>query len=721
MESAKRKGPRVIGAIIILLIILFFAIEFFIRETQQFSPTFMTNALLTSLQIIVLLLFLVLLFVFGRNLIKLILERKRRVAGSHFKTKLLLFFITLSLIPTILLFLFASDLIRRNIEQWFRTPIDKILNDTKSLADGFYRTSEEIALHYAQQLSQAIQEQNLIQLDRRQPLMDFVRTKLKEYKLDEIGIYLAEEELFSYLNPDLPLQDYRDLTLNLIKRAQLGENFQRVDSMGNGEMIRTGKSISISGVGNLLVVAGKFLPQNYARKIENIAAYVQRYQLLKMQKNPVQNFYFLTLIFVTLLIIFAASWLAFQLAKGITVPIEKLAKATKEVSRGNLDVRVESPASDEVGILVESFNQMITDLKEGQRDIALKTSELAARKQYIETILHNITTGVIALDPRGTITTINPSAREMLGLKEKDLIGRNYADVLSNAEYAEIVENIQRGLNKKYPLTNKEIRLNINGQNAVFALTLSALHQTDDELAGMIVVLENLTQLIKAQKIVAWKEVAQRVAHEIKNPLTPIQLSAERIIKNLQKEGRDMHEVIKEGANTIVQEAGTIKSLVDEFSSFARLPSVKPQPANIHDIIDHTISLFEGIFTDIEFDTQFSADVPEPLQLDPEQMKRVFINLFDNAIDAMNKKGKIRVDTFFDKQHQSVRIEISDTGPGISLEEKEKLFLPHFSTKSKGSGLGLAIVNQVINEHDGSIDVENNKPFGAKFIIQIPA
>jgi two-component system nitrogen regulation sensor histidine kinase NtrY len=237
----------------------------------------------------------------------------------------------------------------------------------------------------------------------------------------------------------------------------------------------------------------------------------------------------------------------------------------------------------------------------------------------------------------------------------------------------------------------------------------------------MIVVLEDLTQLIKAQKIVAWKEVAQRVAHEIKNPLTPIQLSAERIIKNLRQDGRDRQKIIKEGANTIVQEAGTIKSLVDEFSSFARMPSVKLQSASIHDIIDHTISLFEGIFADIEFDTQYARDVPAPIQLDPEQMKRVFINLFDNAIDAMNKKGKIRVDTAFNKQTQNVKIEVSDTGPGISLKDKEKLFLPHFSTKSKGSGLGLAIVDQVISEHDGSIDVENNKPYGAKFIIQIPA
>jgi two-component system nitrogen regulation sensor histidine kinase NtrY len=720
-EDTKRKGPRVLGAIMVTLIILFFVAQFFLREAQQFSPTSVTNVLLLSLQIIVFLLFLILLFVFARSLIKLYLERKRKVAGAHFKTKLLLFFISLSLIPTLLLFLFSSDLISRNIEQWFRTPIDTILNDTKSLADGFYLNSEEVTLHYAQQISSAIQEQNLIDLERRRPLMEFVRAKLKEYKLDEIGIYMDDEELFSYLNPDLPLQDYQDLTLNLVRRAQLGEQIKRIDSMGNGEMIRRGVSFSIPDVGNLLVVTGKFLPQNYAQRINNITAYVQRYSQLKIQKNPVKTFYLITLIFVTLLIIFAASWIGFQLAKGITVPIEKLAEATKEVSRGNLNVKVETPAADELGILIDSFNQMTSDLKESQHNIAQKTTELAARKQYIETIMNNITTGVITLNAEGTITTINPSAREMLGLKEKNLVGKNYNDVLADPEYSEILENIERGLKKKYHLSDKEIKISINEQSEIFGLTLSPLKHSNKEFSGMIVVLENLTQLVKAQKIEAWKEVAQRVAHEIKNPLTPIQLSAERIIKNLTKTNTGNTEVLQEGANTIVQEAGTIKSLVDEFSTFARLPTIRLEAADIRGVINHTISLFEGIFSDIDFETSYSQDVPSSIQIDPEQMKRVFINLFDNAIDAMNKKGKISIKTSFDREHQSVRVEVSDTGPGISKKDKEKLFLPHFSTKSKGSGLGLAIVNQIINEHNGAIDAENNKPFGAKFIIQIPA
>ncbi|MBS3819984.1 HAMP domain-containing protein [bacterium] len=720
MENSKRKGSRIVGAIIIFLILLFFAIEFFIRGTQQFSPNSVTNILLSTLQIIVFLLFLVLFFVLGRNLIRLYLERKRKVLGAKFKTKLILFFISLSLIPTLLLFMFASDLISRNIEHWFKTPIGKILDDTKNLADGFYVDNGATTLHYAKQLSQSIKEQNLIDPQSRLPLMEFVREKLKEYKLDEIGIYLDDEELFSYLNPNLPLQDYRDLKSNRVKRAHLGETLKTIQPMGTGEMIRRGVSFDIPDVGNILVVTGKFLPQNYAQSINNITSNVQRYRQLKMQKNPVKTFYLLTLIFITMLIIFAASWIGFHLAKGITVPIEKLAHATKEVSRGNLNVKVEDPASDELGTLIESFNQMMSDLKESRYNIAQKTSELEGRKQYIETILDNITTGVITMDAQGHITTINPSAQEMLELNKSQLIGEKYTQVLREEKYSEISKTIQKCLYNKYKFYDKEININFDHQISTFALTLSPLNQPPYEFSGIIVVLDNLTQLIKAQKFMAWKEMAQRVAHEIKNPLTPIQLSGERILKNLKKSGNKNHQVIEEGAQTIVREARAIKSLVDEFSTFARMPDIQLQPVDIHEIIEQTLTPFKGIFSHISFETFYSAEVPSTLSLDPEQMRRVFNNILDNAVDAVNKKGNIKISTSFDSSNQRVEVEISDSGPGVPPPDQEKLFLPHFSTKKKGTGLGLAIANQIIKEHNGSIEVKSDQQHGAKFIIQLP-
>ncbi|MFC2160488.1 ATP-binding protein [Acidobacteriota bacterium] len=716
MEVSRRKGSRFIGAIISLLIILFLVIEFFIRRTQEFS---VARILLLSLEIIFILLFLILSFVLGRNLIKLFLERKRKVAGAHFKTRLFIFFISLSLIPTMLLFFFASDIISRNIEGWFQTPIDQIMDDTRSLADGFYLNSKDITFHYAQQLVSAIQEQNLIDLERRLPLMAFVRNKLTEYKLDEIGIYKEDEELFSYLNPDLPFQYYQDLKSNMIKRAHLGESLEEVLSMGSGELIRRGISFNIPEIGSILVVAGKFLPQNYAQRINNIFSYVERYRQLRIQRNPVKTSYFLLLALVTLLIIFAASWIGMYLAKGITVPIEKLAQATKEVSRGNLDAHVEDPASDELGTLIDSFNQMIADLKGNQKNIAQKTTELAEGKKYIETILDNITTGVITLDAKGTITTINPSAQEMLLLIDPNLVGKKVIDVLKDTKYKEITQSIQRAINNDFQVRDKEINITAGNQNVMLALTVSPLRHANDELSGMIVVLDNLTQLIKAQKIAAWKEVAQRVAHEIKNPLTPIQLSAERIIKNLKKNKQNNNEIIQEGAATIVQEARTIKALVDEFSNFARLPNIRLESADIHEIIEQSISPYLGIFNTIKFETRFSSEVPSSLQVDSDQMKRVFMNIFDNAIDAMEQKGTIKIKTFYNKDAKKLKIEISDQGPGIAVEDKNKIFLPDYSTKKKGTGLGLAIVNQVIVEHNGSIDFSNIDPHGAKFTIKI--
>jgi len=721
METPKRKGPRFIAAFVVLLVGLFFAIEYFLRTSQEFSPSSATNALLIMMQVIVLILFLVLFFLLARNLVKLYLERKRNIVGSHFKTKLVLFFIALSIIPTFLLFFFASDLISRNIELWFKTPFDKVIEDTKSVADGVYANAEETAYHYAVELSREIQARGLVQLENRLTLRDFIRQKLSEYKLDEIGIYVDDEELFTYLNPALPLQDYKSVQPGLVEQARRGERFGSIEPMGAGEMIRRGAGFDFGGVGHILVTAGRFFPQSYTQRISTINAYVQRYRLLAPQKITVKTFYIFILMFITLLIIFAASWSGLHLAKGITVPIEKLAQATKEVSRGNLGVRVEDSATDELGTLIDSFNQMITDLRDGQLHIAQKTAELENRKQYIETVLQNITTGVITLDSEGRITTINSSAREMLALDDKNPVGKDYREVLIDGKYGEIIKNIAWGIKNKYRLPDKEITIVSNGQTTTLALAVSPLPQANGDFSGMIVVFDNLTQLIKAQKIATWKEVAQRVAHEIKNPLTPIQLSAERIIKMLKKQDPNSPAVIEEGAKTIIQEARTIKSMVDEFSNFARMPKVELRPADLRQLIDQTVLLFRGIFSQVEIEADLSPDIPASVQLDPEQMKRVLINIFDNAIEAMDKKGKILVRAVYEKKQQQVSIEISDTGPGISIDDKTKLFLPYFSTKKKGTGLGLAIVNQIIREHNGSIRAENVQPTGAKFTIQLPA
>ncbi|MBP1769012.1 MAG: ntrY, partial [Candidatus Aminicenantes bacterium] len=439
------------------------------------------------------------------------------------------------------------------------------------------------------------------------------------------------------------------------------------------------------------------------------------------QKITVKTLYLFSLMFITLLLIFAASWIGFHLSKGITVPIEKLALATKEVSRGNLSVQVEEPANDELGTLIDSFNQMITDLKNSQTHIAEKTSELENRKQYIETVLNNIATGVITLDAEGRITTINPSAREMLALGNESPVGRSFPGVLQDMKYTEILNAIDWGLKNRLRQSDREITIMADGQPTTLALALSPLPLADGRFSGMIVVFDDLTQLIKAQKIATWKDVAQRVAHEINNPLTPIQLSAERIIKTLKKNDGNATGIIEEGARTIIQETRAIKSMVDEFSNFARMPKVQLKSCDLRALIEEMVSLYRGIYAQVDVRAELVDGLPDSISLDPEQMKRVLINIFDNAIEAMNNKGRITVRAIFEKPRQRVLITVSDTGPGVPAEDRTRLFLPYFSTKKKGTGLGLAIVSQIIREHNGSIQVEDNQPTGAKFIIQLPA
>lgn len=719
-DRRQKKGTRILFGVIVFLVLLFFIIDVFIRGSAEFSPGKVTGILLAALQFIVLLLALILFFVLGRNLVKLYLERKHRVVGSHFKTRLVIFFTALSFVPTLLLFIFTSRLINNSIDQWFRIDISRLVKDTRAVADGFYATASEETLHFAEQLAREIRRQDLVDPAKRPKLEEFVKAKLFEYRLDEISLFFDDEELFSLLNPNLPLQDYRDLNVDDVRRVQYGDELADIKPMGSGEFVRQGRSFAAPGNGRVVVTAGKFLPQNLTQKMNSIMAQDERYSMRGTQRDLTKTLYTLTLILVTLIIVFTAIWIGFHIAKSITVPIEKLAYATKEVSRGNLSVKIEDPAPDELGSLIDSFNQMTADLRTGQEQVAQKTAEVAARQRTIQTVLNSISTGVIALDAQGFITTINPAARQMLGLGDKPADGRGYGDVLGTEPYGELKAAIETALKNRTKIRDRELQLSL-GQVKTFSLTLTPLRRPEEDFSGLIVALDDLTQLITAQKIAAWKEVAQRVAHEIKNPLTPIQLNAERILRNFSKGEEGAGEVIEDGARVIIQEAQTIKSLVDEFSDFARLPKIRLQPASLADILRQVTALFRGIFADVAFDIRIAPDVPAEIPLDTEQIKRVFINLIDNAIDAMNKKGTIILLAAYDRDARHVLVTVADTGPGVPVEDTDKIFLPSFSTKKKGRGLGLAIVSQIVREHEGFIRVENNRPAGAKFIIELPA
>jgi two-component system nitrogen regulation sensor histidine kinase NtrY len=378
--------------------------------------------------------------------------------------------------------------------------------------------------------------------------------------------------------------------------------------------------------------------------------------------------------------------------------------------------------------LTEAFNAMAGELAASRRKVERSTIELErkhleveGRRRYIETILERITAGVVSVDASGTITMINSAAARLLGL-EASSVGQPAQTVFERRDLQPIgawLAGTGAGRAAQEPAA-QEIAIQRDGQEFHFAAVATALVRESGTPEGLVIVLDDVTPLIRTQKVAAWREVARRLAHEIKNPLTPIQLSAERLRRHFTGGPTGARALVEECTNTIVGEVESLKGLVDEFSQFARMPSPKRVPSDVHKLVVETLALYKGIFTDVVIETRFDSDVPL-VRLDPEQVRRVVINLVDNAVEAMERRGRIVVETTRDTVNNVVRVVVADDGPGIPAAEREKLFLPYYSTKRRGSGLGLAIVRRIIAEHGGSIEVGDNVPRGTRFTIELPS
>jgi two-component system nitrogen regulation sensor histidine kinase NtrY len=451
---------------------------------------------------------------------------------------------------------------------------------------------------------------------------------------------------------------------------------------------------------------------------------MEEYHQLKLTKRPAQMAYYIALSIVALLVIFCAIWFGFQLAKSITVPIMKFAEGTRRITAGDLNYKIDFQTDDELGTLIKSFNSMTTQLAAGREQIALsremlrqQNAELEKSRQYMEIVLKNISAGVISIDSDGVITTINKAAESMLAIRGKHITGRSFRQVLAG-DYLHMAEKLfeQSGSAGRQSV-QIPVSATISGTPRHFSLHYSILKEDTGKNIGAVLVFDDVTELEKAQRMAAWREVARRIAHEVKNPLTPIKLSAQRLKRRYSKEIND--DVFDSCADTIVKHVDLIRNLVNQFSTFAKFPDVNFTRARIENIILETIDLYREGLENVTIIPRFDDNLP-PLKLDHQHMKQAFINLIDNAVSAMNKQGTIVIDVSSDPILKIVRIEIADTGKGISDMEKTKMFEPYFSTKKSGMGLGLAIVNSIVSDHNGVIRVQDNQPEGAKFIIELP-
>jgi len=688
-------------------------------ETNQQAVVFYALSLLISL------LFVALTFVLARNLLKLFAERRMGVLGSKFRTRMVAGALLLSFVPVMVMYWFCYGLMNRSIDKWFSTPVEEVRSDTKAMAT--------LLASYAQQNARA--EAAAIaaspEMERAFSGHGFsgVVSEFQHHELTlQGGFALAlrdgnAEASFNapapwpQLKPRLPLAE-----------AAAGRpapfTWQGTDyTLG---------SAPVQGDG--MILAAIPLPREFSQTVRQIEASQQRYFQLSSERRRVRQTYMGLLLLLTMMVLFVTTWLALFLAKLVTRPLSALAEATQEISRGRLDYRIDVSAADEIGDLVRSFNRMAGELEVSRRqiessthDLGVANTELDQRRRQTETILESIPTGVLSLDAARRVTHINHALLRIFhpepGRDGANLVplGASLADVFP-AEVLEELEPLFRRA-ERMGMTTSQMEMQLPHGPLNVAVTVTTLrHQ--GERSGYVVVCEDLSDLLKAQKQAAWREVARRVAHEIKNPLTPIALSAERIQRHLDRatpEDPASLGIVRSCAETIAGAVETVRRLVDEFSTLARFPVAKPQPANLNEIIESALSMFNGQLDGIGIHKSLSPDLPKVLA-DSEAIKRAIANLVDNAAEALQDAmvREIEISTSLVASRDAVEISVSDTGHGVTRELKEKLFLPYFSTKKRGTGLGLAIVSRIVEDHHGSIRIEENHPVGTRFIVELP-
>jgi two-component system, NtrC family, nitrogen regulation sensor histidine kinase NtrY len=497
---------------------------------------------------------------------------------------------------------------------------------------------------------------------------------------------------------------------------------------GGGELARVAVPLRDSRqVVRAALVVSSFVPVEVAAETREVRERYTNYRKTESFKQPIKAVYLSLFLFIALIILFGAVWLSLYLARRITTPLRLVSEGAERIAAGERGVRVEFPSGDdEFTALIASFNRMSERLARSEEEVehtraglTRKNQELEERRGLMETVLETVGTGVVVVDADGTLTAMNAAACRLLELTP-DRVGHSLEATLTGRGREEVLSLVQRLLTGRGARQQREVLVPSRGRDRHLAATVVPLPGSVGSPPGAVVVLDDLTPLMRAQKVAAWGEVAKKLAHEIKNPLTPIQLSAQRIRKAHLKGAPDFEKVLTECTGAIVQEVEALKNLVDEFAQFARLPAANLVPGSLHEVIEQALSLYDGLFADVRVLRRLAPDVPA-LRLDSDQMKRVLINLVDNAIEATEKRGTVTISTEYDRLQGRVRLGVGDDGPGIPPEDRDKLFVPHFSTKKRGSGLGLAIVSRIVQEHHGSIRVEDNPPRGARFVVELPA
>lgn len=727
-ESRRRRREKTIIAILTIIVIALTYVvvrpQGILQGTEQLPIA--SNLLFFGLINLNLLVIILLAFLVLRNVVKLVFERRSRLLGGKLKTRLVVAFFGFSVLPAALLVIGAWAFMSKSIESWFSLPIEQSLRASLSVAQVYYESAESGAKRSAREIARAIAvSRNALDGSQRDELKWLIGEKRREYDLALVEIYGSKGMLLARRrDPEFPIEEFPDYKDSHMRRAFSNTRASQMQDMERG-MVVTGFAPVLplhakSPVLGVVVTRG-FIGASLLGKMQFISRTTEEFRQVKVLEGPIRTVYLSILTAVALVVSLLATWFGFFLAKGITGPLRALSEGTEEIAAGNLDYQIEQVADDEFGILVNSFNKMTRDLKSSSEALRRSNEELERRRKYMEVVLSNVAAGVISIDRDGRVGTINKSAESFLGTDARQVIGRRYTELLDRKHLAMVREMIRDMNRQNIESLSRQVVVPIKGESLTLLVSLTVLKDDEGDYKGLVAVFEDLTHFLKAQRALAWREVARRIAHEIKNPLTPIQLSAQRLRKRFlgTLTGEDVG-IFDECTATIVKQVSELKYLVNEFSNFARMPAANPAPNNLNEIIEEGLVLFGEAHSEIKFDFRPGTDLPL-CYLDREQMKRVIVNLLDNAIAAMEGgEGRVEIVTRYDEPLQIIRLEMADNGHGIPPEDRGKIFEPYFSTKTKGTGLGLAIVSKIIADHNGYIRVRDNVPRGTRFVIELP-
>jgi two-component system nitrogen regulation sensor histidine kinase NtrY len=732
-----RDNSRLILAGILLLVGALATLLTIANRSTTYSPDFLVEVVLYALSVADLTMLAALVFVLSRNVIKLLVERRRALPFARFRAKLVAVLLGMTLIPSVLVLIVGSEVIRTSADRWFNAPMDEVLSSANLIASDYYRDRQKLVTDHAQRIARMLAADLNISTTSSSRVRDLIAPEVTLERLQMVAVYRVQRAadgratvapIIDVASPSLSTEYARAAADRLAEHVAAGVGDQRVlePLTGGGELMRAAVAVrDAEGRTAGVVVATDVLSGNLAERSRRMTRAYEDYLQLRVLKQPLTGAYLSFFLMLTLMIMVGATWIGLYLAKRITRPVQMLSAAAREIGAGHLDRRLEPESADEFGSLIEAFNNMAAELaasrqqlEQSTHDLQRKHVEVEGRRRYIETVLERIATGVISVDADGVVTTVNASAARLLGL-DGYATGRHVGDVLARRDLAPLRALLEKVLHEGAEPAPQEIALVREDREIHLAAMASALYGESESAEGAVLVFDDVTPLIRSQKVAAWREVARRLAHEIKNPLTPIQLSADRLRRHFGGAPPTTQALVAECTSTIVAEVDSLKALVDEFSQFARMPPPRAVPGDLHALVDETLTLYDGLFSRVRFERQYDPALPL-VRFDAEQIKRVLVNLVDNAIEAMDRTGTITMQTHHDPPNNLARLVLADNGPGIPPADRDKLFMPYYSTKRRGSGLGLAIVRRIVAEHGGTIEVGENVPRGARFTIELP-